>query len=191
MKKRKLLLIAVIILILAVTAGGSVAFFTAEDTAHNVITTGSVDISVVETMLDGTERKDFPSEGITGVLPGMTVSKIVQIRNTGGAEAWIRVRVGVSARNAAQEDLNTDVVRFSVEDPWIDGGDGYYYYTRAVPPAGDTDILFREVRFDPNMGNEYQNSTVYVTVEAEAVQTANNPIPAGGTVGDVAGWPGT
>lgn len=191
MKKRKLLLIAVIILVLAVAAGGSIAFFTAEDTAHNVITTGSVDISVVETMLDGTERKDFPPEGITGVLPGMTVSKIVQIRNTGGAEAWIRVRVGVSARNAAQEDLNTDVVRFSVEDPWIDGGDGYYYYTKAVPAEGDTDILFREVRFDPNMGNEYQNSTVYVTVEAEAVQTANNPIPAGGTVRDVAGWPNT
>lgn len=191
MKKRKLLLIAVIILVLAVAAGGSVAFFTAEDTAHNVITTGSVDISVVETMLDGTERKDFPPEGITGVLPGMTVSKIVQIRNTGGAEAWIRVRVGVSAQNAAQEDLNTDVVRFSVEDPWIDGGDGYYYYTKAVPAEGDTDILFREVRFDPDMGNEYQNSTVYVTVEAEAVQTANNPIPAGGTVRDVAGWPNT
>ena len=191
MKKRKLLLIAVIILVLAVAAGGKVAFFTAEDTAHNVITTGSVDISVVETMLDGTERKDFPPEGITGVLPGMTVSKIVQIRNTGGAEAWIRVRVGVSAQNAAQEDLNTDVVRFSVEDPWIDGGDGYYYYTKAVPAEGDTDILFREVRFDPDMGNEYQNSTVYVTVEAEAVQTANNPIPAGGTVRDVAGWPNT
>lgn len=191
MKKRKLLLIAVMILVLAVAAGGSVAFFTAEDTAHNVITTGSVDISVVETMLDGTERKDFPPEGITGVLPGMTVSKIVQIRNTGGAEAWIRVRVGVSAQNAAREDLNTDVVKFSVEDPWIDGGDGYYYYTKAVPAEGDTDILFREVRFDPNMGNEYQNSTVYVTVEAEAVQTANNPIPAGGTVRDVAGWPNT
>ncbi len=191
MKKRKLLLIAAIILVLAVAAGGSIAFFTAEDTAHNVITTGNVDISVVETMLDGTERKNFPAEGITGVLPGMTVSKIVQVRNTGGAEAWIRVRVGVSARNGAQEALNTDVVKFSVEDPWIDGGDGYYYYTKAVPAAGDTDILFREVRFDPNMGNEYQNSTVYVTVEAEAVQTANNPIPAGGTVRDVAGWPNT
>ena len=191
MKKRKLLLIAVIILVLAVAAGGSVAFFTAEDTAHNVITTGSVDISVVETMLDGTERKDFPAEGITGVLPGMTVSKIVRIRNTGGAEAWIRVRVGVSAQNAAREDLNTDVVKFSVEDPWIDGGDGYYYYTKAVPAEDETEILFREVRFDPEMGNEYQNSTVYVTVEAEAVQTANNPIPAGGTVRDVAGWPNT
>ncbi len=191
MKKRKLLLISIIVLILAITAAGSAAFFTAEDRAHNVITTGSVDISVVETMLDGTERKDFPPEGITGVLPGMTVSKIVQVRNTGGAEAWIRIRVGVSARNDAEEALDTDVIRFTVEAPWTDGGDGYYYYNEAVPAGGETEVLFREVRFDPNMGNEYQNSTVFVTVEADAVQTANNPIPAGGTVRDVSGWPNT
>ena len=39
------------------------------------------------------------------------------------------------------------------------------------------------------MGNEYQNSTATVTVTAEAVQTANNAIPEGGSVTDIPGWP--
>ena len=89
----------------------------------------------------------------------------------------------------AQAALDAGVVDYSVQAPWIDGGDGYYYCSKAVPVGGETDVLFREVRFDPDMGNEYQNCTVYITVKAEAVQTANNPIPAGGTVLDVVGWP--
>ena len=154
-----------------------------------MITSGSVNIAVVETMLDGTELKDFPAEGITGVMPGSTVSKIVSIRNTGGADAWIRVRVSTSVEGRDRSALDAGVVRFTVEGPWFDGGDGYYYYGEAVPADSETEVLFREVRFDPNMGNEYQSCTVYITIEAEAVQTANNPIPAEGTVRDVAGWP--
>ena len=189
MKKRKLLLVSLISIIFSISAMGSSAFFNAEDTAHNVITSGSVNISVVETMLDGTELKDFPAEGISGVMPGSTVSKIVRIRNTGSAETWIRVRVDTSVKSDAQAALDAGVVDFSVQAPWIDGGDGYYYCSKAVPVGGETDVLFREVHFAPNMGNEYQNCTVYITIKAEAVQTANNPIPAGGTVLDVVGWP--
>ena len=189
MKKRKLLLISLISIIFSISAMGSSAFFNAEDTAHNVITSGSVNISVVETMLDGTELKDFPAEGIRGVMPGSTVSKIVRSRNTGSAETWIRVGVVTAVKSGAPAALDAGVVDYSVQAPWIDGGDGYYYCSKAVPVGGETDVLFREVRFDPDMGNEYQNCTVYITVKAEAVQTANNPIPAGGTVLDVVGWP--
>lgn len=38
MKKRKILLISIFTIILAIAAMGSSAFFSAEDTAHNVIT---------------------------------------------------------------------------------------------------------------------------------------------------------
>ncbi len=190
MKKRKILLISIFTIILAIAAMGSSAFFNAEDTAHNVITSGSVNIAVVETMLDGTELKAFPEEGITGVMPGSTVSKIVSIRNTGRSDAWIRVRVSIEMKDGEGQPLDTGVVGFTVEGPWFDGGDGYYYYGEAVPAEKETQVLFREVRFDPDMGNEYQNCTAYIKIEAEAVQTANNPIPDGGTVRDVAGWPG-
>ena len=188
--KRKLLIFSVLAICVAILAAGTIAFFNAEDTAHNVITSGSVNIAVVETMLDGTELKAFPEEGITGVMPGSTVSKIVSIRNTGRSDAWIRVRVSIEVKDGEGLPLDTGVVGFTVEGPWFNGEDGYYYYGEAVPAERETQVLFREVRFDPDMGNEYQNCTAYIKIEAEAVQTANNPIPDGGTVRDVAGWPG-
>ena len=49
--------------------------------------------------------------------------------------------------------------------------------------------LFKEVKFNPNMGNEYQNCTAKIIINAQAVQTANNPIPEGGSVIDIKGWP--
>lgn len=188
--KRELLIFSVLAICVAILAAGTIAFFNAEDTAHNVITSGSVNIAVVETMLDGTELKAFPEEGITGVMPGSTVSKIVSIRNTGRSDAWIRVRVSIEVKDGEGLPLDTGVVGFTVEGPWFNGEDGYYYYSEAVPAERETQVLFREVRFDPDMGNEYQNCTAYIKIEAEAVQTANNPIPDGGTVRDVAGWPG-
>lgn len=189
MKKRKIFLISLLAALLAITAIGSSAFFNAEDTAHNVITSGRVNIAVIETMLDGTKLTHFPAEGISGVMPGAAVSKIVQVRNTGDAEAWIRVRVGTTAKSAAQEPLEPDFVHFDTESDWLDGGDGYYYYHEAVSAGDETTPLLREVRFDPDMSNDYQNCTVYIAVDAQAVQTANNAVPAGGSVWDVAGWP--
>ena len=115
--------------------------------------------------------KAFPEEGITGVMPGSTVSKIVSIRNTGRSDAWIRVRVSIEVKDGEGLPLDTGVVGFTVEGPWFNGEDGYYYYSEAVPAERETQVLFREVRFDPDMGNEYQNCTAYIKIEAEAVQT--------------------
>ena len=50
-------------------------------------------------------------------------------------------------------------------------------------------LLFNEVLFSSAMGNEYQNCTAKIFVSAQAVQSANNPIPEGGTVTDIPGWP--
>lgn len=140
-----------------------------------------MNIAVVETMLDGTELKAFPEEGITGRdARGPRCPKSVSIRNTGRSDAWIRVRVSIEVKDGEGLPLDTGVVGFTVEGPWFNGEDGYYYYSEAVPAERETQVLFREVRFDPDMGNEYQNCTAYIKIEAEAVQTANNPIPDGG-----------
>ena len=46
--KRKLLILSVLAICIASLAAGTIAFFTSEDKAHNVITTGSVEITVQE-----------------------------------------------------------------------------------------------------------------------------------------------
>ena len=194
--KKKLAVISVLALCFAIAAGSTLAYFTDSKTAHNVITSGGVGITVVETTKnpDGTEV-EFPKDGITGVMPGTAVSKIVSVKNTGESEAWIRVKVDTSMTNAENEQLpsaiklsdgtSVDLVSFKPDTEKWTYQDGYYYYTDPVAAGESTAVLFSEVNFAPEMPNDYQNSTTIINVSAQAVQTANN----GKTVTDAAGWP--
>ena len=183
--KKKIFAIAVIVLCLSILAGGTLAYFSTTDTARNVITSGFVEIELIEKHIDESGAEiDFPDEPIAGVMPGSKVSKIVSVTNT-GADAWIRVLVEKKVTSAAGEGLNTDVVTFQVDETkWL-LKDGYYYYRIPVSPNESTDILFDEVYFSTAMGNEYQGCKTEIIVSAQAVQTANN----GTTVEEAAGWP--
>ena len=187
--KKKLFSLAVICICLSVVSAGTLAYYTANETAHNVITSGGVNIEVVEQMQNGDTLIDFPAEGISGVMPGTSVSKIVRVENTGASDAWIRVKVSEKMTSAEGADLSAGVMTYKVKEGWIDGGDGYYYYNEPVAPADSTDVLFETVNFDAAMGNEYQNCTANILIYAEAVQSANNAIPENGDVTDIQGWP--
>ena len=183
--KKKVTVIAVLVICLSLIATGTLAYFTTDAIARNVITTGGVGVELVEKHIgeDGVEV-DFPAEGIPGVMPGASVSKIVSAKNT-KAEAWIRIKVEKVATAADGSALPTDLITFKVDETkWLEK-DGYFYYRQPVATGASTDILFDEVYFDGAMGNEYQGSKIEIIVSAQAVQTANN----GTTVEEAAGWP--
>ena len=172
---------------------------------HNVITSDGIDVEIVEKQADGSP---FPEEGVNGVMPGGEVSKIVTVANQeNSSESWIRVwvNIGISEHgnpilnptirnlpltitNAAGEEIDVVTLDINTED-WVQGEDFYYYYKTPVDPKEVTTPLFETVKFAPEMGNEYQNCKVMIDIFAEAVQTANNPIPDGGDVTDIKGWP--
>ena len=190
--RKKILLAAAVAICLAVGTSGTLAYFTSENTAHNVITSGGVNIEVVEKTQDKSGALvDFPKEGMKGVMPGTDVSKIVSVKNTGESEAWIRVQVESKIKAADGADLPLtiekvgSVMTYTVGGGWSLGEDGYYYYTKPVAAGETTDILFDTVKFAPQMGNEYQNCTANIEISAQAVQTANN----GTTVLEAKGWP--
>ena len=184
--KRRIFLIAVITIILSLTALGSWAYFTAEDTAHNVITSGNIDIQLLE-WADEARSEAFPTEGISGVMPGTAVTKIVEVKNTGAGDAWVRVRAVKNIVLADGIDSNVDlglmVLDFDTEK-WVER-DGYFYYILPLAPGETTVPLFASVTFDEKMDNRYQNATATVDVDVFAVQAANN----GSTVLDAQGWP--
>lgn len=191
--KKKTMLIAALVICLAIAATGTLAYYTAEGKAHNVITSGGVNIEVVEktTGEDGT-LVDFPKDGIKGVMPGSSVTKIVRIDNKGSSEAWVRVKVDSKIVGADGKELSLvigenerPVIKYTVLEGWIKGDDGYWYYNKPVAPGGQTAELFKSVDFDSAMGNEYQNCTANIVISAQAVQTANN----GETVMEATGWP--
>jgi hypothetical protein len=63
--------------------------------------------------------------------------------------------------------------------------DGWWYYNTAVQSGERTKPLFEVVAFSgPHMDNKYQDCTVVIEVNAQAVQKANN----GDTVKEALGW---
>lgn len=185
--KRRLFAGAVILICLSLMAYGTLAFFTAEDTAHNVITSGEIEIELLE-WADEDKTTPFPEDGVSGVMPGAEVTKIVEVKNSGSNDAWVRVRVEkditLSEGTEGDVDLGLMVLDFD-ETCWILGEDGCYYYKEALAPGAVTEPLFASVSFDPSMGNLYQNSTATVDVTAYAVQAANNGVE----VLEAQGWP--
>ena len=171
--KRKLLILSVLAICLATLAAGTLAYFTAEDTAHNVITSGGVEIAVQEW---ADKEKTAPFEDLTGVMPNTTVTKIAEVKNT-GAEKNIKLQ-GEGTPDTSLVELTRNTADWTEKD-------GYFYYNAALKPGEVTAPIFTAVTFKADMGNEYQNATATVDVFAQAVQTANN----GATVMAAQGWP--
>ena len=190
--RKKLLGVSLIIILLSLVAYGTWAYFTTNARTTNVITTGTIDISLVETTIDEEGNTvAFPKDGITGVMPGRSVDKLVTIANKGTGESWIRATIvcHIVAADGSELPLQLengeDALLFDINEAKWEEQDGYYYYTGAVKAESSTEHLFTQVTFNKAMSNEYQGCTAYVDVAAQAVQVKNN----GATVFDAAGWP--
>ena len=184
--KRKLLIATIVVLVFSLSVAGTFAYFTQEETAHNIITTGSIDIDLIEKAIKDGKEVDF--EDVDGVMPGMDVSKIVKVKNTCENPAYVRMSVEKSIELAkgvtGDPDRSLITLNFNTED-WTDGGDGYWYYNKVLKDGWTTEPLFTTVTFSTEMDNMYQGSTANVDVAAQAVQAANN----GDSALTAAGWP--
>ena len=178
--KKKLSIIFGIIAILAVISVGTLAYFTSEQNAENVVSAGNIKLEIHEKTASG---EDFPEEGII-VMPGDTVSKIVTVENTGDHPLYLRVKLteGVSDEALTDDDcLDININRSC----WLEK-DGYYYYYRALQSGETTEQLFSEVYFDLyNIDNKYLGKHFTLNVAASAVQSENN----GSDVLNAMGWP--
>lgn len=188
--KKKILYIAAIFVCLSIITGGTYAYYTTSDTARNVITSGGIEVNVVEQQLVNGTLQPYPSQPIP-VMPATTVSKIVSAQSTEQA-AWVRMNYTVTVYDADGNKMEVpadELARVIVIDPdttnWI-LKDGWWYCKTAIKSGETTSPLFEEVVFSgPNMDNKYQNCTVEIVVTAQGVQHANN----GSSVMDALGWP--
>lgn len=180
---KKIVSLLAIISILSVMVFSTLAYFTAEDSALNKITTGNVEIELHdETLNDKEELVAFPEDGFTGIMPGDVVSKVVNVKNTGDNPVWIRVELDKSIT----EGLNFNGIALDINSAdWTLGADGWYYYNKLVNPTEVTSNLLTKVTFDKLLGNEYFDAHVEIDVSAQAVQSQNN----GTTVLEAEGWP--
>lgn len=182
--KRKLLILSLLVILAALTAAGTLAYYTDSARTHNVITSGKVNIDLLE-WADEARTKPFKDK--QGVMPGKKVTKIVEVKNTGTGAAFLRLYVEKNVYGADQKPMKSDPVSLNFNDTdWTySESEGYYYYNRPLEPGKTTEPLFTAVTFDPLMGNEYQNASAHVKVIAYAVQSANN----GDSPQAAKGWP--
>ena len=164
--KKRVLAIAVIIMCLAILATGTMAYFIAEETSYNVITTGLLKMDLV-----------VEGEGnAIGVVPATSADRKVYVVNRGNAPLYARIRMDqrITPAQGVRAELSMEHITFDLNtDCWIQQGDFYYYY-RALKAGEQSEPLYTQVTFGPELGNEYMDATVEFAVQAQAVQSANN-----------------
>lgn len=187
--RKKLIATAVLLLALTMLGYSTIAYFTSEKTATNVITSGSIQIALHETAVteDGQIIQFEASQERFDVMPGQEVSKIVQVENTGANDAYVRVMIDKSIQLAdgVSGTVDTSLITMDFDEQHWTARDGYYYYNEPLAPGEKTEPLFKNVIFNAKMSNMYQKSTAIIKVNAQATQVKNN----GTTVFDAAGWP--
>lgn len=188
--KKKILYVAALLICLSIITGGTLAYFTAEDTARNVITTGGVAVSVVQQQLVDGAPQPCPDQPIP-VMPDTTVSRVVSIQST-KQSAWVRLQYEITVYDASgeQKALTAEelaqIILITPDDTNWTLSDGWWYYTDAIGFGEIAEPLFDSIAFSgPNMGNDYQGCSMVLQITAQAVQQANN----GTTVLEAAGWP--
>ena len=84
MNKRKILLLASILVMVAILGvGGTLAYFTADDTATNTITVGNVKIDL--------EEPSWNEENAEDSYPGQVLPKDPEVENIGKNPCFIRI----------------------------------------------------------------------------------------------------
>lgn len=187
--KRRIAAVALIVVCLSILAYNSLAYFTAEDTAYNVITAGAVEISVEQWQQTEKGLVPYPKNTPITVMPGTGVSKIVTVKNH-DAPSLIRAKLEVTVTDAYGEELpfkmDDEIILLTINTKDWTQKDGWWYYNSSVDTNTVTQPLMTEVKFDGlNMTNEYQNCIVLIDVTAQAVQAANNA----DTALEATGWP--
>lgn len=179
MKKKTAILALALLLVAVIATGITLASFTASVRTTNVVTTGNVNIDLME-----------EGRGPSVHLPTETVPRPVWVRNTGRNSAFIRVELTpVWQGGAAGFTPAPDAIEYLLADSgdWLRGEDGYWYYQKILEPGQDTSRLLEGYRIAPlAVDNAYSGLSVEVEVTAHAIQTAHlEQLLAGGRI---TGW---
>ncbi len=178
MNKRKIILLAALLVMVAILGvGGTLAYFTAEDSATNTFTVGNVKIELTEPNWE--EAED--------VYPGQVLPKDPKVTNVGTNPCYVRIAVeGLDV--LGKDDLLIKVGELGTD--WVLHTDGYYYYTKVLEKDAATTAVFETITIPTALtndkGEEYEAS-YDINVKAYAVQAQGAP-DGTDTVAEIAAW---
>ena len=185
---KKSIIIASVMLLLLVVVGTTIAYiFTETEPVENTFNPSKVSCAVVEN--NGTP--------VTGSVTNTgNIKENVQIKNTGDTDAYIRVAVVVNWASAdgscvwAQKPADDDyTITYNLSNGWFNGGDGFYYYSKAVSPGESTRVLIDKAKQLKSAPQTPDGIQYYLSIEivASAIQSTPETVVAeqwGVTVND-------
>ena len=181
--KIKFAVVALVAIAITFLSQGTLAYYSTVGKATNVVTSGNIQLIIHEKTDAGTE---FPKEGVY-IVPGDIVSKKVSIENDCEHPFYLRVKMvyGVNSEELTAEDC----FKLNINEEYWELHDGWYYYKGIVEPGETTPDVFSHVEMvGAKIDNSYIGKTLTLTVDAQAVQSENNPI-TDGKVYTASGWP--
>lgn len=123
------------------------------------------------------------------VNPSQTVSKIVNVKNTGTVDTLIRVSVekafGTRLEDGsfqADETLDPEMIEIAVNDRyWVQRQDGYFYY-KEILKAGEMtkEPLFSSYTLSEKADNRYRKKDAQIVVSMESVQAEGDALTVWG-----------
>lgn len=132
---------------------------------------------------DSTGKDFVPEQGIT-IGDSKEYIKDVKVENTGNTSFFVRVMVFPEIKLPLKDENNEDApqllpanigkeVLLTPNADWIDGQDGYYYYTKKVPKGTSTSSLFKGVRLASGLAESYVNADFTIQIKSETISAAN------------------
>ncbi|MGE4548216.1 MAG: SipW-dependent-type signal peptide-containing protein, partial [Intestinibacillus sp.] len=129
--KKKIVLISAVALLLAVVGYGTYAALNASATAKNVITMGTVQISLRDEKLSAEAAQEIQSRGdsetvwetfpesLVDIQPGSIINKRVFVKNEGESDCYVRVRLNmtITPKAASDEEITPAVSTGAAIDP--------------------------------------------------------------------------
>lgn len=182
MKKKTMALCLALVLIVVAAVGGTLAYFTDEDSKTNTFTMGNVNIELTEANWNAPDN----------ALPGVAYAKEPVVKNIGKNSAWIRVDVTLSDARAfktaaAEYNINdlSGIFTGHNESKWTraaitEGADTLtysYYYNSLLAPGANTEALFTAVEIPAQFDNEDMaaiGDNFTITIKAHAIQASDD-----------------
>lgn len=180
--KKSIIITSITLLLLVVVSATLAYVFTKTSPLDNTFPPSQVSCAVVEN----------GNKAVSGALVNIADSKEnVQIENTGNTDAYIRVAVVVNWMNEngtkvwATKPGNSEYsIDYNLrEGGWFNGGDGFYYFSKAVSPTSPdnlTEVLINSATLANGVTAPIgtDNTQYYLSIEivASAIQATPTSI---------------
>ena len=193
LSKKKIFVVSLAVCLIAILSFGTLAWFTAEDTATNKFmvstsdTNGTPDFSIqlFEHKVDSETGKKVSNEEVESntyknILPGSKVDKNPTVRNTGAYDQWVRVKVTLSSYDVWCDALaNGNLYDFSEILKTIGGEWSHDPATDRAFNADLTKATFTYYLNEPllaakNNGGVADTATLFTSVEIPTGFTEDN-----------------